>query len=50
MGNKSTGVETRRRITYESKQAMFFLIEPKTFAEASKDEDWIKSIMKILIG
>jgi transposase InsO family protein len=44
IGNKSVGVETRRRLTYESEQAMLSLIEPKTFAEASKDEDWIKAM------
>jgi hypothetical protein len=32
----------RRKLTYESKQAMLSLIEHKTFVEANKDEDWIK--------
>jgi hypothetical protein len=31
IGNKSDGVETRRRLTYESEQTIFSLIEPKTF-------------------
>jgi regulator of extracellular matrix RemA (YlzA/DUF370 family) len=44
IGNKSVGVETRRKLTYESEQAMLSLIEPKTFAEANKDEDWIKAM------
>jgi hypothetical protein len=29
---------------YKSEQALLSLIEPKTFAEASKDEDWIKAM------
>jgi hypothetical protein len=43
IGNKSARVETRR-ITYELEQAMFSLIEHKTFVEARKDEDCIKSM------
>jgi hypothetical protein len=44
IGNKSVGVETRRRLTYESEQIMLSLIEPKTFAKVGKDEDWIKAM------
>jgi hypothetical protein len=44
IGNKSVGVETRRRLTYESEQEMPSLIEPKTFAEAIIDEDRIKAM------
>jgi hypothetical protein len=44
IGDKYLGVETRRKLIFDSKQAMFSIIEPKNFAESSKSEDWIKSI------
>jgi hypothetical protein len=44
IGNKSVGVETRGRLTYESEQTMLSLIEPKIFVEARKDEYWIKAV------
>jgi hypothetical protein len=43
-GKKSVGVETRRKLTYESEQALLSLIKPKAFVEASKDEVWIKAM------
>jgi hypothetical protein len=44
IGNKNVEVETRRRLTFQSEQAIISLIEPKTFLEARKDEDLIKSM------
>jgi hypothetical protein len=43
LGNKSTGVATRRKLTNRKKKALLSLVEPKTFAEANKNEYWIKS-------
>jgi hypothetical protein len=31
IGDKNTGVETRRKLTFDSEQAMLFMIEPKSF-------------------
>jgi regulator of extracellular matrix RemA (YlzA/DUF370 family) len=42
--DKSAGVETRRKITFDSKQAMLSLIEPKLVKEVVKSKDWIKSM------
>jgi hypothetical protein len=37
-------VETRRRLTFESEQAMLSLIEPKSFKEDNKSKYWIKGM------
>jgi hypothetical protein len=37
-------VETRRKLTFDSEQAMLSMIEPKSFKEANKSKDWIKSM------
>jgi hypothetical protein len=34
IGNKNAGVETRRKLTFDSEQAMLSMIEPKSFKEA----------------
>jgi hypothetical protein len=44
IGNKNAGVETRRKLTFDSEQAMLYLIEPKSFKESNKSKDWIKSM------
>jgi hypothetical protein len=44
IGDKNAGVEIRRKITFDSEQAMLFLIEPKSFKESNKCKDWIKSM------
>jgi hypothetical protein len=44
IGDKSARVETRRRLAFESEQAMLSLIEPKSVKEAVKSKDWIKSM------
>ena len=50
LGNKSVGVETRRKLTYESEQAMLSLIETKTFQKLANIKirlnPWIKSLIK----
>jgi hypothetical protein len=46
IGNKDSGVETRRRI-YSLEQthlALLSTIEPKCFEESNKDEFWNKSM------
>jgi hypothetical protein len=42
--NKSVGVETRRKLAFDSEQAMLYLIEPKSINEYIKSKDWIKSM------
>jgi hypothetical protein len=37
-------VETRKKLTFDSEQAMLSLIEPKSFKEANKSKDWIKAM------
>jgi hypothetical protein len=37
-------VETRRKLTFDSEQAMLSLIEPKSFKEANKSKYWIKAM------
>jgi hypothetical protein len=44
IGNKNAGVETRRKLTFDSEQAMLSMIEPKSFKEASKSKNWIKAM------
>ena len=47
IGDKDEGVQTRRRITITPKRkfiALLSMIEPKTFAEATKDPHWVKSM------
>jgi hypothetical protein len=44
IGDKNARVETRRRLTFDSEQAMLSLIEPKSFKEASKSKYWIESM------
>jgi hypothetical protein len=41
-------VETRRKLVFDSEQAMLSLIEPTLVNEAIKSKDWIKSINKEL--
>jgi regulator of extracellular matrix RemA (YlzA/DUF370 family) len=42
--DKSVGVETRRRLAFDSEQAMLSLIEPKSIKEVVKSKYWIKSM------
>jgi hypothetical protein len=42
IGDKSARVETRRKITFDSEQAMLSLIEPKLVKEVVKSKDSIK--------
>eukprot|EP00253_Pinus_taeda_P019094 PITA_19094 len=47
IGDKYEGVQTRRRITVTPKRkgiALLSMIEPETFAEASKDPHWVKAM------
>jgi regulator of extracellular matrix RemA (YlzA/DUF370 family) len=44
IGDKSAGVETRRKLAFDSEQAMLSLIEPKSVNEAIKSKYWIKSM------
>jgi hypothetical protein len=46
IGNKNVGVETRRRIYSLEQQhlALLSTIEPSSFEEANKDENWVKSM------
>jgi regulator of extracellular matrix RemA (YlzA/DUF370 family) len=44
IGDKSAGVETRRRLAFDSEQEMLSLIEPKSIKEAVKSKYWIKSM------
>jgi regulator of extracellular matrix RemA (YlzA/DUF370 family) len=44
IGDKNAGVETRRKLTFDSEQAMLSLIEPKSFKEANKSKYWIKEM------
>ena len=34
IGDKDSGVKTRRKLLYDEKQALLSIIEPKTFKEA----------------
>jgi len=47
IGDRDEGVQTRRRILITPKRkviALLSMIEPKTFAEASKDPHWVKAM------
>ena len=47
IGNRDEGVQTRRRISIKPKRkviALLSMIEPETFAEASKDPHWVKAM------
>eukprot|EP00253_Pinus_taeda_P008340 PITA_08340 len=47
IGDRDEGVQTRRRITITPERKVFALlsmIEPETFAEASKDPHWVKTL------
>jgi hypothetical protein len=37
-------VETRRKLTFDSEQTMLSLIETKSFKEANKIKNWIKTM------
>ena len=39
-GDKDVGVSTRRQLLF-NEQALLSVVEPKNFAEASKNDDWI---------
>jgi hypothetical protein len=45
ISEKDKGVQTRRRIIKDTEQshiAFISMVEPKTFNEASEDENWLK--------
>jgi regulator of extracellular matrix RemA (YlzA/DUF370 family) len=42
IGDKNAGVETRRRLIFDSEQEIVSLIEPKSFIESNKSRHWIK--------
>jgi hypothetical protein len=44
IGDKSAGVETRRKLSFDSEQAMLSLIEPKSFKESRKSKYWIEAM------
>jgi regulator of extracellular matrix RemA (YlzA/DUF370 family) len=44
IGDKNVGVETRRKLVFDSEQAMLSMIEPKSFKESNKSKYWIKSM------
>jgi regulator of extracellular matrix RemA (YlzA/DUF370 family) len=44
IGDKSAGVETRRKLTFDSEQEMLSLIEPNSVKESIKSKYWIKSM------
>jgi regulator of extracellular matrix RemA (YlzA/DUF370 family) len=44
IGDKSEGVETRRKLVFNSEQEMVSLIEPNLVKEAIESKDWIKSM------
>jgi hypothetical protein len=47
IGEKDKGVQTRRKIiknTEQSHIAFIFMLEPKNFNEASKDDHWVKEM------
>jgi len=48
IGDKNAGVETRRKLTFDSEQTMLSMIEPKSFKEASKSKNWTKAMNKEL--
>ena len=37
-------VKTRKRLLYDEEQALLSIIEPKTFKEACKSDDWINAM------
>ena len=41
IGNKSTGVQTRRQLLYQTEIALLSYIEPSSIKEACKDENWV---------
>jgi regulator of extracellular matrix RemA (YlzA/DUF370 family) len=43
-GDKNVGVETRRKLTFDSEHATLSMIEPKSFKEATKIKDWTKTM------
>ena len=44
IGNKSTGVQTRRQLLYQTKIELFSYIEPNSIKEACKDENWVNDM------
>ena len=44
IGNKSTGVQTRKQLLYQTKIALLSHIEPGSIKEACKDENWVKAM------
>ena len=43
IGDKDAGVSTRRIVMFQE-QALISLVEPKKFAEARKNNDWINAM------
>jgi regulator of extracellular matrix RemA (YlzA/DUF370 family) len=44
IGDKNTGVETRRKVIFDSEKEMLSMIEPKSFKEISKSKNWTKTM------
>ena len=44
IGNKSTGVQTRRQLLYQTEIALLSHIEPSSIKEARKDENWVNAM------
>ena len=44
IGNKSAGVQTRRKLVYQTEIALLSCIEPNSIKEAWKDEIWVKAM------
>ena len=43
IGDKESGVKIRRKL-FDEEQALLSIVEPKTFKEACKSEDWISAM------
>ena len=43
MGDKNAGVKTRRQLP-DVEQSLLSLVDPKKFTEASKSDEWVKSM------
>ena len=43
MGDKNVGVKTRRQLT-GVEHALLSIVEPNKFTEASKSDEWVKSM------
>ena len=44
IGDKDSGVKTRRKLLYDEEQALLSIVELKKFKEACKIEDWINAM------